>query len=62
MSKTIKRWLVEEVDENTKSVLYSHTFDDETEAREMYTHLKEKSESNLVSLTKTERKLLNEVS
>ena len=60
MGNTIKKWLVEEVDENTKTVLFSQSFDDETEAREMYIHLKEKTDNNLVSLTKSEKRLLNE--
>lgn len=55
----INRWLVEEVDENTKKVLFSQTFEDETEAREMYTYLKEKSDTNMVSISRTEKKLLN---
>jgi len=60
MTNTVRKWLVEEVDENTKTVVFSQEYSDETEAREMYTHLKEQTDGNLVSMVRSEKRLLNE--
>jgi len=60
MSKTIVKWLVEEVDADTKEKLFSLEFTDHTEAMETFNHLKEVTDSNLVSIHKTEKRLLVE--
>lgn len=60
MSKSIVKWLVEEVDADTKETLFSLEFTDHTEAMETYKHLKEVSDKNLVSIHKQEKRLLVE--
>jgi hypothetical protein len=60
MAKTIVKWLVEEVDADTKETLFSLEFTDHTEAIETFNHLKEVSDKNLVSIHKQEKRLLVE--
>lgn len=60
MTKTITKWLVEEVDAVTKEKIFSLEFTDYTEAMETYNHLKEVTDKNLVSIHKNEKRLLVE--
>jgi hypothetical protein len=60
MTKTITKWLVEEVDSKTNKKLFSLEFSDYNEAMETYAHLKEVSTSNLVSIHKQDKRLLVE--
>lgn len=60
MAKTIVKWLVEEVDADTKETLFSLEFTDHAEAMETFNHLKEVSDKNLVSIHKQEKRLLVE--
>ena len=54
MTKTITKWLVEEVDAVTKEKVFSLEFTDYTEAMETYNHLKEVTDKNLVSIHKSD--------
>ena len=60
MTKTIVKWLVEEVDAKTKQKLFSLEFTDYNEAMETYNHLKEVTDNNLISIHKNEKRLLVE--
>ena len=60
MTKTITKWLVEEVDSKTNKKLFSVEFSDYTEAMETYNHLKEVTNKNLVSIHKQDKRLLVE--
>lgn len=60
MTKKITKWLVEEVDADTKQKLFSLEFTDYNEAMETYNHLKEVSDKNLVSIHKQDKRLLVE--
>lgn len=60
MTKTITKWLVEEVDSTTKEKIFSVEFSDYTEALETYAQLKETNTSNMVSIHKQDKRLLVE--
>jgi Cft2 family RNA processing exonuclease len=60
MAKTIVKWLVEEVDAETKQTLFSVEFTDHKEALDTFNHLKEVSDKNLISIHKNEKRLLVE--
>lgn len=56
----IRKWIVEEVDEETGAVVFRQEYTDEEEANQMYTYLKEKTDTNLVTLSRSGMRLLNE--
>jgi hypothetical protein len=60
MSRTITKWLVEEVDSVTEEKVFSLEFDNYTEALETFNHLKEATDNNSVSIQKTDKRLLVE--
>jgi len=60
MSRTITKWLVEEVDSVTEEKVFSLEFDDYKEALETFDHLKEVTDKNMVSIQQTEKRLLME--
>jgi hypothetical protein len=60
MTKTITKWLVEEVDSKTNKKLFSVEFSDYAEAMETYNHLKEVTSKNLVIIHKQNKRLLVE--
>jgi len=60
MSRTITKWLVEEVDSVTEEKVFSLEFDDYKEALETFDHLKEVTYKNMVSIQQTQKRLLVE--
>lgn len=60
MSNNVVKWLVEEKDQKTNAVVYSQEFSSYDEAFDVYNSLKTEHVDTLVSIEKTERKLLVE--
>lgn len=59
MSNVVK-WLVEEKENGSNNVIYSQEFNSYDEAVEVYNDLKEKREDTMISIERSDKKLLLE--